>query len=91
MSAAVQGVVVDAVVAVAALWLLWSFGPESWRARLSGLRAKPGHDRALQAEALDGRPPETSAGKPRDGKGCGPARVRLGAPRLHAPGALARP
>lgn len=62
--AAVQGVAVDAVVAAAALWLLWSFGPESWRARLSGRRAQPSYDRALQADELDGRSPPD--------KGCGP-------------------
>ena len=63
MSALIQGVVVDAVVAAAALWLVWSFGPESWRARLSGRRAAASHDRALQADPIDGRPPD---------KGCGP-------------------
>ena len=72
MSAAVQGAVVDAVVAVAALWLLWSFGPESWRARLSGRGGKPGYDRALQADELDGRPPRDPAGESPEGKGCGP-------------------
>ncbi len=63
MSAALQGGLVDAVVAGAALWLLWSFGPESWRARLARRRAAPSYDRALQADKLDGRAPD---------KGCGP-------------------
>lgn len=63
MSAAVQTAVVDLVVAAAALWLLWSFGPESWRARLTGRRAQPSYDRALKADELDGRAPD---------KGCGP-------------------
>ena len=72
MSATLQGLVVDAVVAAAALWLLWSFGPESWRARLSGRRAGPGRDRALQAEELDGRPAVKSPAESQDGRGCGP-------------------
>ena len=63
MSASVQGAVVDGVVAAAALWLLWSFGPESWRARLTRRRAAPGYDRALHADGLDGRP---------EAKDCGP-------------------
>ena len=62
MSAAVQGAVVDAVVAAAALWLLWSFGPESWRARLTRRRAAPSYDRALQADQIDGRPADGGCG-----------------------------
>ena len=63
MSQLLQGLVVDVVVGAAALWLLWSFGPESWRARLTGRRAPASYDRALQADELDGRPAD---------KGCGP-------------------
>lgn len=68
---AVQGVVVDVVVAGAALWLLWSFGPESWRARLTGGRPQPGYDRALQADELDGGAPAAGQAKA-TGKDCGP-------------------
>ena len=65
MSAVVQEVAVDAVVAAAALWLVWSFGPESWRARLSRRRrATPAYDAALHADGLDGRA--------EDDKACGP-------------------
>lgn len=64
MSEALQTVVVDAVVAAAALWLLWSFGPSGWRARLTRRRAEPSYDRALQADQIDGRSPP--------GEGCGP-------------------
>lgn len=67
MSETLQSWVVNAVVVAAALWLVWSFGPESWRARLSRRRGRPGHDRALQAEALDGRPVEKACGKDCDG------------------------
>ena len=63
VSALIQGVLVDAVVVAAALWLVWSFGPESWRARLTRRRAAPSYDRALQADQIDGRPAD---------KGCGP-------------------
>ncbi len=63
MSATRQDIAVDAVVAAATLWLVWSFGPESWRTRLTRRRAAPSYDRALQADQLDGRTAE---------KGCGP-------------------
>lgn len=57
MSAGVQELVVDAAVVAALLWLVWSFGPDSWRTALSRRRrAKPGYDAALHADALDGRP-----------------------------------
>ncbi len=56
MSAALQELAVDAVVLAAALWLVWSFGPESWRARLTRRPAAPAYDKALNADALDGRP-----------------------------------
>ena len=62
MSGAVQAVAVDVVVGAAALWLLWSFGPESWRARLTRRRAAPSYDRALHADALDGRPERQDCG-----------------------------
>lgn len=55
MSAAVQEWIVNAVVVAAALWLVWSFGPESWRTALRRRRAKPGYDVALHADRLDGR------------------------------------
>ena len=55
MSTLGQEIVVDAVVAAAALWLVWSFGPESWRARLTRRRASPTYDAALHADGLDGR------------------------------------
>ena len=57
MSAGVQEWVVDAVVLAAALWLVWSFGPDSWRIALRP-RAKPSRDAALHADGLDGRPEE---------------------------------
>ncbi len=57
-----QELVVDTVVLAAVAWLVWSFGPESWRARLTRRRAAPSYDRALQADALDGRPAETKDG-----------------------------
>ena len=52
---ALQELVVDAVVIAAVAWLVWSFGPESWRARLTRRRAAPSYDRALHADGLDGR------------------------------------
>ena len=67
MSTAVQELIVDAVVIAAALWLVWSFGPESWRTAVRRRRAKPSYDTALHADALDGRT-ET----PRAGTDCGP-------------------
>lgn len=62
MSVALQGWLVDAVVAAAALWLVWSFGPESWRARLTRRRAAPSYDRALQADQLEGRSADKACG-----------------------------
>ena len=54
--AVVQEWLVNAVVLAAALWLVWSFGPESWRTRLTRRNAAPSYDAALNADALDGRP-----------------------------------
>ena len=56
MSAAVQEWIVNAVVIAAALWLVWSFGPESWRTALRRRgRGKPSYDATLHADGLDGR------------------------------------
>ena len=73
MSAALQELVVDGVVLAAVAWLVWSFGPESWRARLARRRrGAPAEDVALRADGLDGRAPgETAAGC-----GCAPAERR---------------
>lgn len=71
MSALVQELVVDAVVLAAAAWLVWSFGPESWRARFTRRPAAPAYDRALRADGLDGRPAEAGCGD--EACGCAPA------------------
>ena len=64
-----QQAIVDLVVAAAALWLVWSFGPESLRrAVLRKRRVTPGYDIALHADGLAG---ETEGAAPSD-KGCGP-------------------
>lgn len=61
----VQQVVVDAVVLAAALWLVWSFGPESLRRLvLRKRKVAPDYDVALQADGL--------AGKTAAAKDCGP-------------------
>ncbi len=62
-----QQAVVDVVVAAAALWLVWSFGPESLRrVVLRKRRVAPSYDVALHAEALAG---ERESPPPAD---CGP-------------------
>lgn len=67
MNLLVQTVAVDAVVILAAAWLVWSFGPESLRRLITRKRqAKPAYDVALHADGLDGRPETAKA------KDCGP-------------------
>lgn len=57
----VQPLIVDVVVAAAALWLVWSFGPVSLRRAVRrrqgrGRAVKPGYDVALRADGLAGKP-----------------------------------
>ena len=64
-----QQAIVYLVVAGAALWLVWSFGPESLRrAVLRKRRVAPAYDVALQADGLGG---EAEGAKAAD-KSCGP-------------------
>ena len=64
-----QQLVVDVVVAGAALWLVWSFGPESLRrAVLRRRKVAPAYDVALHAEGLAGER-ETPRAQAED---CGP-------------------
>ena len=59
----VQQAVVYVIVAAAALWLVWSFGPESLRRAVQRRRrVKPAYDVALHADGLDGRPEEKACG-----------------------------
>ncbi len=53
----IQTVIADGIVLAAALWLVWTFAPGSWRARLTRKRALPAYDAALQAEELAGEAP----------------------------------
>jgi hypothetical protein len=58
-----QQLAVDVIVAAAALWLAWSFGPEGLRrAVLRRRRVRPAYDVALHADALDGRSEDTPCG-----------------------------
>ena len=51
-----QSLIVDAVVLLAAAWLVWSFAPASFRRLFTRRRAAaPSYDAALQADELDGR------------------------------------
>ncbi len=62
-----QQAIVYVVVAAAALWLVWSFGPESLRrALLRRRRVAPAYDVALHADGLDGRREDVADGD------CGP-------------------
>ena len=64
-----QQAIVYLVVAVAALWLVWSFGPESLRrAVLRKRRVTPGYDVALHADGLAGE----AEGATHADKACGP-------------------
>ncbi|MBE7217882.1 MAG: hypothetical protein INR64_05365 [Caulobacteraceae bacterium] len=73
----IQQLLVDAIVACAALWLVWTFAPYGARKRFAALlpRGRPravaaspaaaGGVEGLQAVELDGRPPPAA-------KDCGP-------------------
>ena len=53
----IQSIVVNLVALAAALWLVWSFAPASFRAALTRRRALPAYDAALQADELSGQAP----------------------------------
>lgn len=79
----IQQLAVDAIVAAAAAWLIWTFAPFAVRRRLAALLPRGSRARAtaasplsaggvqgLQAVEIDGRPEEAAA--PKDGgTGCG--------------------
>ena len=79
----IQQLAVDAIVAVAAAWLVWTFAPFSVRRRLADLLPRGSRARAaaisptsaggvegLQAAEIDGRPAPAKAVKD-CGPGCG--------------------
>ena len=79
----IQRLAVDAIVAAAAAWLVWTFAPFAVRRRLSALLPRGSRARAtaaspfsaggvegLQALEIDGRPAEASSAKD-CGPGCG--------------------
>ncbi|CAN5305859.1 hypothetical protein BH09PSE2_BH09PSE2_10050 [soil metagenome] len=55
----IQAVATDVIVLAAALWLVWSFAPSSWRRLITHRRTAPSYDMALKADELDGRPPSS--------------------------------
>ena len=50
-----QAIATDVIVLAAALGLLWSFAPSSWRRLITHRRETPSYDKALQADELAGQ------------------------------------
>lgn len=64
-----QSLTADAIVLLAALWLVWTFAPQGFRSMVLRRKAAPAYDSALQADELAGQ----HAGEPDCGcgdKGC---------------------
>lgn len=49
-----QSLATDAIVLLAAGWLVWTFAPQGFRSMVLRRRAAPAYDSALQADELAG-------------------------------------